>query len=108
MVELSTDRATFAQVKEVIPTEAGDRQLPEWGSQFEVYCKYAPFRDGDYKKNEISISSGSFDPTESLDRVWKFQTAGEVVANWNKVCEIVNTYCARYREMVEAFYRDQQ
>lgn len=102
-VEITNNGINIHRIK----TATDEVETQEFGSAVEIYA--SEYKSPDYTKpNEISIASvGSLDPTENTGGVFRIKTAGFMLSNWEQVCKIVDKYVAEYRDLCEAFFRQQ-
>lgn len=74
------------------PTEAA------FGSSIELYAKQDNILSK--RENQISVSSsGNFDPS-CRESYYKHIHTASILKNWDAVCEIVNSYCKKYSDLL--------
>lgn len=67
-----------------------------FASDITIYAKRNNYYN---QENEINFGcTGSFNP-ENKASYWRTIHAASCLKNWDKVCEIVNTYCDRYKQL---------
>lgn len=74
------------------PTEAA------FGSSIELFAKQVSILG--HRENQISVSSsGNFDPS-CRESYYKHIHTASILKNWDAVCEIVNSYCKKYSDLL--------
>lgn len=79
-------------------TDVRSKRRIEIASEIEIYS------DESRMGNGLSAgSSGAFNPTNKAS-YWRTIHAASILTNWGFVCEVVNTHCKMYSDLVELIY----
>ena len=69
-----------------------------FGSSIELFAKQVSILG--HRENQISVSSsGNFDPS-CRESYYKHIHTASILKNWDAVCEIVNSYCKKYSDLL--------
>lgn len=78
----------------------------EFASEFPIYSRKTPY-GGEKIENSMNVSSsGTFNPNNTSP-FWRTVHAGEVLKNWEAVCEIVNHFCGLFTNFLETLRKEQ-
>jgi hypothetical protein len=69
-------------------------------SAITIYAKQYTFNGELQRDNELNIGSASNVTPNSEAKYWRFVHAAEILKNWDKVCNIVNQYIFKYRNLL--------
>ena len=103
--ELSKDAIIEVQGSQVVISfREQDKESSYYGhaafaSEIRINAKYKEY--GSCDTCELSVGScGSFKP-KNKGVYWRAIHAAEILKNWKAACDIVNSFCKKYRELSE-------